>query len=231
MDCKKFESLTEKYLEGELHKKDIEPFEEHYFTCDKCFYFLKLNENLKEKRASIVLKEKRFPVLGTIFKPAMILSSFLIVFFSAFLFFNHRIEVKEIEKISSFSPPLFISSEIRSGNFNRGFENAMSLYKNSDFSGALKMILKTDGSSPKIIFFKGILHLLNKKPQEAITYFDEILNRMDPSYFDEAIYYKGIALLKLNEKQRSIEELKKLTDMYSPLSKKAKILIEKIKKL
>lgn len=231
MNCKTFETLIDSYLDGTIAEKDIESFEEHYFTCDKCFYLLKLRENLFEKKVSVVLDGKRSRILGSFLKPALILSSLLIVFFSTFFFFEHKVELKKIERISSFTPPVFISSETRDDNFNRVFENAMTLYKESDFQNALKVILKTDEEKPKVVFFKGILYLINNKPKEAISYFEEILNKMDPSYFDESIYYKSIALLKLNRKKKSLKELNKLSGMYSPLSEKAKILIEKIEKL
>ena len=51
---------------------------------------------------------------------------------------------------------------------------------------------------------------------------------MNPSYYDEAIYYKGIALLRLNKKKQALEQFNNLASMFSPYSKKARVLIGKI---
>ncbi len=231
MNHKQFELNIEKYLTGSLHKKEKEAFEEHYFSCDSCFYQLKLHEYLNDKKVSIVLKSRKKSFLSPIFKPSFAIFSIVILFFSTYLFIGYRNEQKKIDSISSFSPPLFISSEKRDNNYNIRFENAMNHYNRSDFSGALKIIMKTDAEIPKILFFKGVLHLLNNDPEDSIAYFDKILEKMDPSYFDESILYKGIALLKLNKKNESVKELGRLANMYSPLRDKAINLIEKIKKL
>jgi hypothetical protein len=51
---------------------------------------------------------------------------------------------------------------------------------------------------------------------------------MNPSYYDEAIYYKAIALLRTNKKDKALEQLKHLAGMFSPYASDAKALIEKV---
>ena len=51
---------------------------------------------------------------------------------------------------------------------------------------------------------------------------------MNASYYDEAIYYKAIALLRMNKKNKALEQLKHLAGMFSPYASEANTLIEKI---
>ena len=51
---------------------------------------------------------------------------------------------------------------------------------------------------------------------------------MDPSYYDEALFYKGISYLRMNRKEEALSEFRTLASMFSPLSSKAS---EKIKML
>lgn len=51
---------------------------------------------------------------------------------------------------------------------------------------------------------------------------------MEPAYFDEALYYKGFALLRQGRKQEARTQFKKLAGMLSPMSMKARAMIKKI---
>jgi tetratricopeptide (TPR) repeat protein len=111
----------------------------------------------------------------------------------------------------------------------------MIYYNNKNYKSALKELNKlssTEYRNYKVVFFKGICNLLNHKYEVAIENFSIIISNMNPSYFDEAIYYRGITFLRMGQKEKAITELKNLsTDKYSPFSQKAIVLIEKIMNL
>ena len=79
-----------------------------------------------------------------------------------------------------------------------------------------------------IIFFRGVCYLINDKLKLALIDFNLIIKEMNPSYYDEAIYYKGISLLRLNEIADALEQFVHLKNMFSPYSSKAVSMIEKI---
>ncbi len=228
MKCKEFESLVESYIDGTIREKVREDFEAHYFECEKCFALLKLHENLIEKKVMFLPGKSKANTFLPRFKPAAVFSSVLFVFLVSFYFVNNRNLQKKYDSIAIFKPPVFVKAETRNSHNNYLFLQALEKYNNRSYKEALNLISGYETSSSKVTFFKGILLLLNKKPDEAIENFDKIIKNMDPSYFDQAIYYKSLSLLKLREKELAIKELSRLTNMFSPLKERAKILIKKI---
>ena len=80
---------------------------------------------------------------------------------------------------------------------DNAFAKAMEYYNQKDFNRALE-ILKDIPDFPlkfQVIFFKGICFLLTDELNNAKKEFDIIIENMNPSYYDEAIYYKAIVLL------------------------------------
>ncbi|MEN8153205.1 MAG: zf-HC2 domain-containing protein [Acidobacteriota bacterium] len=229
MDCGKFEELIEGYLAGILPEEEREPFEEHYFICDNCFTSLKISESIYKKKITIVTSGRRAPSL--IFKPAMIFASFLLIAFSSFLYINHKKDLGDLKKITAFEIPAFIKNETRNHINNDKFYSAMEYYNRGDYKSALKHLKSTPTETPRTLFFKGIILLINNKPGDAVKNFDSIIKDMDPSYYDEALFYKSIALLRMNKKKEALKELKSLQNMFSPFSERAEKLIEKVKNL
>jgi len=103
-----------------------------------------------------------------------------------------------------FEAPAYMQSETRRALQDETFRSAMSLYNNKQYTEALKLLNAVNGGSanPQVLFFKGICSLQTDDPKSAIKRFDVIIKNMNPSYYDEAIFYKGIALLRLNKKNR-----------------------------
>jgi tetratricopeptide (TPR) repeat protein len=108
----------------------------------------------------------------------------------------------------------------------------MAHYNRKEYSHALEILKRIPGSAqnPQVIFFKGICYLLTDAPHQAIKEFDIIIENMNPSYYDEAIYYKAIALLRSNKKEKALEQLNNLAGMFSPYAPQARALIDKINK-
>lgn len=229
MNCKRFEDLIEEYLTGIIPEEEKESFEEHYFICDKCYTSLKIIENIYKKKIRIVTSGKKVP--SFIFKPAMIFASLLLMVFSSTLYFNYKRDLRELKNITSFKAPVFIKNETRNNIQEDKFFSAMEYYNKSDFKTALNLLKKTDKETPRILFFKGVINLINNKPGTAIKIFNAIISQMDPSYYDNALYFKSIALLRMNRKKEALKELKNLKNMFSPFREKAEMLIEKVENL
>ncbi len=231
MTCSEFTSQIGSYLKEEISEEKRVVFEAHYFECDNCFADLKLRERLYSKEVPIVLKGKK-PFLVWGLKPLLVLSSFLFVVVSSLLVVNNYKEAKFLDEISDVEPPAYMRSETRNALQNETFGTAMALYNNKQYKEALEMLstIDTGFSNPQVLFFKGICSLQTDDPKTAVRHFNIIIKNMNPSYYDEAIFYKGIALLRLNKKKQSLEQFNNLASMFSPYSKKARALIEKVKK-
>ncbi|MCP4150490.1 MAG: hypothetical protein GY757_22275 [bacterium] len=233
MICLEFTKQLDYYLKNELSEKNRETFEAHYFECDNCFAELKLQERLYSKEVPIVLTGKKtsfiFDFLVPKWKPSLVLASFLVMVLISLSFFNTGSQ--HLYELSQFEPPLYIKSETREPVKGASFTRAMSFYNQRDYSRVLKELSTLDSSNnAQVLFFKGICCLLAKKqqPKKAIGYFNTIIANMNPNYYDEALYHKGIALLRLNRKEAAITQFKIIAEMFSPYSQKAKKLLKEL---
>jgi len=234
MTCKEFTSLTDSYLRGELPEEKQEAFELHYFECDGCFARLKAVERLYSKEVPIVTAVKQSAFAWSElwqWKPLLAAAAaLLVVVLSSIFVIRHSGHMKLIYDISSFSPPVYIKSETRGPGAIETFAEAMRYYNQGDYTRALRILkqIPTPSLNPQVIFFKGVCFLLKDELKNAVTQLDIIIENMNAAYYDEAMYYKAIALLRMNKKDKALELLKHLTGMFSPYSPKAKELIEKI---
>lgn len=244
MICSDFTALTDRYLKEELPEEKREAFEAHFFECDGCFTELKLRERLYSKEIPVVTGDtrgawaqvwSRLPDILPSFnlKPALVLASVLLVVVSSLLVVNNYKSAEFLYEISAFEPPAYAPpTETRGPGETDAFDHAMALYEKKAYNDALEQLNKAaDGPvNPRVLFFKGIMHLQTEEPATALLQFNKIIETMDPSYYDEAIFYKGIALLRLNKKKAALQQFHNLADMFSPYAPKAKAIIQKIKR-
>ncbi len=229
MKCKEFQSLIDFYLEGNIEENKREIFEEHYFLCDKCYLSLKISEILHEKKVRILPKEKKRYAIA--FKPAMIFASFLLIVLSSLFIIDLKENNIELVKISKFSPPVFVEGENRGSVIPDIFSEAMDYYKSGKYKKAGQIISSVEKGSPKIWFFSGIIALINGNNNKALRFFNFITDKMDPSYYDEAVFYKGICYLRMKKKKDAIREFETLKTMYSHLSNEASQKLKLLRKL
>jgi tetratricopeptide (TPR) repeat protein len=234
MTCKEFASLTDSYLYRNLSEQQQEAFELHYFECDGCFARLKAAERLHSKEVHIVAAVKtpafEWSELWK-WKPLLAAAAALlvVVLLSTFVI-QHSRHMKLIYDISTFEPPAYMITEMRGQGTGELFPEAMQYYTQENYTRALEILKQIPGPSrnPQVIFFKGVCFLLTDDLKNAVTELDIIIENMNAAYYDEAIYYKAIALLRMNKKDKALEQLKHLAGMFSPYASAAKALIEKV---
>jgi tetratricopeptide (TPR) repeat protein len=235
MTCKEFASLTDSYLYENLSAEKQEAFELHYFECDGCFARLKAAERLHSKEVPIVVAGKKPAFVWSElwkWKPLLAAAAaLLVVVLSSIFVINHSKHMKLMYDISTFSPPVFMKSETRGPETSETFAEAMRYYNRGDYTLALEILkgIPTPSRNTQVIFFKGICFLLVDELKNAIKELDIIIENMNPSYYDEAIYYKAITLLRMNKKDKALEQLNHLAGMFSPYATKARELIGRIK--
>lgn len=220
MKCRGFRKNIDPYLNDLLALPRREEFEAHYFECDRCFNALRAQQMLRTRNFLINAKNTRkakrvFPALVSA------ASVLLMVGLGVTLIrINHR---NYIQKISSFSPPGFMISETRGAQSMQAYSAAIQSYSQADFSTSLTLAETIPESSrtPKIRFLIGITRLITGDREGAINAFQKIIDQMDPSYYDEAMFYKGIALLRLGRIEEAKTIFKGISEMFSPMKDQA----------
>jgi len=229
MKCREFESLIDSYLKGTIPEERRDYFEEHYFICDHCYTALVIAENLRIKKVRIVPegKKRRTPVL----RPVLLAASLLIIVFASLFYTGLNNRKEKLFELSRFSPPLYVKGENRGDPLTGPFHEAMQDYHHGEYKRAYRLIRTVDSGNSQIWYFRGILALLNGDSQYALEQFNHIVSAMSPSYYDEALYYRGICYLRLNRKGKALKEFRTLESMHSPLREKASEMVRKISSL
>jgi len=231
MNCAQFKPLIDRYIIGNLPEENLETFEAHYFECDQCFSLLKSVERLQSKEIQFpITTHKKRSIY--IWKPILAFSSIVLIFLTTYLILHPLNRIRELYTISNFSTPAYLQSETRDGEEpNEKFSEAMKYYNIRDYRRALDLLKRVPDASqnPQIIFFEGICNLSIDKKEDAIKQFDAIISTMNSSYYDDALFYKAVALIRLNRKGEASIILKNLSDMFSPYSSRAITMFEKIR--
>ena len=159
-----------------------------------------------------------------------------IVVVVSFIGLNQSNRKEFLYKVSQVEAPYYMLVESRgepdrnAPQNSKRFEEAMTEYSQKNYVGALSFLnqIPETETNPQVTFFKGICLLYTDKPKDSILQLDKIILEMNPSYYDEALYYKAVALLRSGEEKNALDHLDNLAGMFSPLSGKAKALIAKI---
>ena len=231
MKHEEFSKQIDQYLLGKLDDTTAEEFEAHYFECDKCFLELKTHERLITKNVPIYLNSATKKSWSWLPKPALTFGSLVLVATLFIFIFNSHRHNQKLEELSSFNPPIYLKSEIRGTGTEAIFSRAMAAYTNNDYKSSLEHLMKINTeNNPQVLFFTGMNYLLLKENRKAIEMFDQIIDAMNPSYYDEAIYHKGIALIRLDKIDQALVEFQNLSQMFSPYAPQAQKMIQKIKR-
>ncbi len=230
MTCNEFNGFADSYLLGNIPEEKREEFEFHYFQCNKCYAAVKLSERLYSRDVPIIIAQREFS-LFRYWKPALAFATLLIGVLSFFVFRQHSGNDQWNYNITAFTPPVYIETETRDGFLRENaFSQAMKHYNKKEYTQALIILnhIPAENDIPAVPFFKGICLLILDRKTEAIYEFDRIIKQMNPSYYDEALYFKAISLVRSNRLGEAQIILNNLQKMFSPLSPNAKQLVEKI---
>ncbi len=240
MICKEFTAQIDRYLRGELSTAEQETFEEHYFACDGCFSELQIAERLHAKEIHIVTGSTNQTLQlwwQLHWKPMLSLAAMVLVTLISLWTITSRAQRRDLIEISDIPAPLYMKMETRAGLDSNHrerelkFDEAMAYYNQKKYGQALRLMnqIAGDNTNVQLTFFQSICLLFTDQPEEAVTGFDTIITVMNPAYYDEAVYYKAIALLRLDKKSQALVLLENLAEMFSPYSQKAKALMDKLK--
>jgi len=243
MKCEEYNNLISGYLARQLPDEQQEAFEMHYFQCDNCFAQLKVEERLLSKEIPVVLGQTTIMpswLWPLNWRPLAGMASLVLVVMVSVLFLNRGDSGQSqlLFQLADVSAPVYMTTETRDSApalnpSGQRFQEAMQFYNQKRYSDALGMLnqVQPSDSNPQVTFFKGICLLYSGAHSDAVTELDKIIQEMNPSYYDEAIYYKAIALIRQDKKAEALEQLKNLAEMFSPFSVRAKEMLDKIEGL
>lgn len=232
MICKEFNCLIDSYLKGKLPEAEQEAFEFHYFGCDPCFTALKIRQHLPQ---GIGHMESPLPLVMPLWRRWQTLSAlaalFIVVILGIWFISGHGDE-KTRYNLTAVPAPLYMTAETRGETTTTSaqfFSQAMAFYQQKNYRQALTH-LQAIGTTTntQVIFFRGICLLYTDQWETAINDFDQILKQQNTSYQDETLYYKAIALIRLNKIADARVVLETLMTLFSPYAAKAKDLRNKL---
>jgi hypothetical protein len=239
MKCHEFQSLIGSYLQETIEEPRREQFEEHFFQCRKCFLGLKINETLQNKGVRIPLEEKPRLFSFRVLRPMLAMAGLFLIVLTSALLLRHDRRTDRLRGLAAFDLPLYHQGEMRGGTENNAqleaeFTRAMRSFQERDFRAALHILEQPAfraAASPKYDFFRAISLLGNGEADRAAGILDTIIASMDPAYFDEALFYKGFALLRQDRLKQARAQFAKLAGMLSPMAGKARTMVQKIDEL
>nr|WP_303626606.1 tetratricopeptide repeat protein [Ferruginibacter sp. HRS2-29] len=83
-------------------------------------------------------------------------------------------------------------------------------YKTGKYSAAIdswKKLLPLNPGNDTLNYFIGSAYLANKDGASAIGYFNDVLKTGRTAFSSEALWYKGLALIRLGKKDEAIEAI------------------------
>jgi hypothetical protein len=85
-------------------------------------------------------------------------------------------------------------------------DTAMKKYDEKDYGGAINSfdkVLLSDAGNYDALFYSGVSYLSVDKPDKAIFDLDKVLNKKDGKYYQDAQWYKALALIKQKENKKA----------------------------
>lgn len=233
MKCRRFKQQMDAYLRDELPEDVRQDFEAHYFSCKNCFDQLRIRRALMQTNFELKVlngTEKADP--GPYRRRLALVAASLLIVVAAGAWGLQIRRDNLLNRVSRFSPPTIMLTETRNQQTGTHYADAVQAYQSGDYQTALGYLERIPASSrtAKIHFLSGICRLMMKDPSLASAHFERIIEAMDPSYFDEALFYKGIALLRQDRVSEAREVFLRLAGMFSPLKAEARIRLDMIEK-
>lgn len=228
----KHQSHIEKYLDGLMDSQEQTAFEARLKTDTTLFraYEDELSARALIKEAGrMELKEtlqnidrevaggpnEPLQVPGRVMplwmKRALPLAAMIIIFLGVFQYIRSG-GISSAEVYNSYFEPYAAPSAVRDSNEEplENWETAANLYAQKKYREALPYFEKAQSEVPQYLseFYRGMSHLSSEAPlySRAITAFDRVL-ATDNDYTQQALWYKALALLEIQNKVEAFQIL------------------------
>lgn len=235
----------EKYLSGELSKEEKKHFEGQMKENDELrnqvenhrrfIKGLELGFN-RELKAQLQQEEQRLAAQEPEVKRQLPLQYFIgiaaavaLILVSVFLWRTPSVDSAELFAAYYQPYPNIESPVSRADN---SVQNAYTLYEQGLFGEALdlfsQLISETPGD-PAPVFYSGICQLELDETEKAIAQFKSVQTMEKSNYSKAALWYEGLASIKIDDKSRATEILTGLSEGDDNYAMRSAELLEKLK--
>ncbi|NRB47583.1 MAG: tetratricopeptide repeat protein [Saprospiraceae bacterium] len=236
----------DRFLRGEMDKAETQAFEQALSENPELQKKMKIQQELvsyidlmgdQEVLANIRKAEDtyRSRKAGTIKKmswlrPALIAASLALLLFVGWWFLMPSSEPDVL--YASFYQPYELSFSSRDGGNAETLLAANAAYNAQDYAQALQAFerLPVDLQTSKVKLAMGISHMELSSFGSALSLFDQIIELQDPLFLDQALWYKGLCLLKqerLDEASTVFQEV--VNNANSIFNQEASRLLKRLK--
>ncbi len=235
--------LIEKFITKQLNTEDKRDFE-HRLATDKEFSEnyrtslaahhliteagrLELKNKLEEFSSS---SKKGTKVIPLWVKRAIPIAALLIIFLGVYQFGLFSKSATTAEMFSDnfevyASPSVYRSSDT---NSQSDWETIVTLYRNAEYEEAIERLSNADEAPQYLVYFyTGIGYMAQGQPDfdQALAYFEKVLDS-DNDFWQQASWYKGLSLLKLDRYQEASEVFRTIVNAKSYNYKKAEEILK-----
>ena len=108
---------------------------------------------------------------------------------------------------------------------------AITAYNSGQYQEAaamLERVLKKQPANRKAAFYAGVSYLSLEQPEKAIDKLNVAIDDENCAYYESALWYKALALVKLNKKKKAGEILEKIITLKRTYKEKAEEMLEDI---
>ncbi len=134
----------------------------------------------------------------------------LIVAMGSLFFLNNNTKQEKLFA-AYFNPEQGLISEMGTSD-NYLFDRAMVDYKVGDYGAALKTwenLLESKPENDTLNYFIASAYLIEGKEEFAIAHFKKVIKNENSAFINDAFWYTGLALLKLNKKMEALSFIEK----------------------
>ena len=200
------DDTMERYLRGELSEEESQRLEEHYFSCDDCYEYLRdlsaVRSELSDNRWAVPEGESR---LGWRGGWGWALAAAMVILAVGLIFLLREptqsgFSDRDLIKLAAVEPASYRPLSLRGPDEEaEAFEEAMAAYLQGDFGAAAEGLEPVTEALPEdaaASFYLGVSYLLSERPEEAIDSLGHVIEMGESRYLDAALYYRAKALLR-----------------------------------
>jgi tetratricopeptide (TPR) repeat protein len=236
------ERYIDKYLLGERDEAETEALEEHYFECDDCYGVIKnakaLRSELATDRWAIDARSSSaYSRPSWAWVPAAAAVAVLLVGTGVALWLQYHERPPDLQpriaELTAIEAPPYSPKRLRSSGdgAERAFREAMVLYQESDFTGAipgLEAAARLDSQSARSVFYLGACYLLVGQPEPAAESFARVVALGESPYLERARLYRAKALLRIGRFTAAADELREVVRINEELAADAQRILDQL---
>jgi tetratricopeptide (TPR) repeat protein len=257
MDCETIRDrhIADEYRAGRLSPEEAEAYEEHYFSCDRCFEDLRFRDEvarrLREEGESLFVDEiaaERVPCRAEWMerpvrtagrswwflplRPAWAAGLLAVVALVIVVFITGRVDDRGADLAARWTPSAhpYVASELRAGAEGEPFRRGMELYQAARYREAaewLERALQLTPSDAEIHFYLGVTHLMAGDSRKAIGSLETATDLAPSSALFR--WYLAQARLQAGDIVSAEQALERVVEMAGDSVPEARTLLQQIR--